>query len=145
MCICLNRNCKQITVSIGIFAFAFTIASLKLGSIIYRKICHYAGPHSSADVDLHCAVPMQFCADICVQLLHRATRSKIRVVKGMSCSRKSLRGKDPHCSRHWRFLQSLAKLQSPWQLHTCCGSSERGRTQRHCRTADRSSYCSCQS
>lgn len=31
---------------------------------------------------LHCVVPMQFCADICVQLLHRATRSKICVVIG---------------------------------------------------------------
>ena len=57
--------------------------SLKLGYIRYRKICHFTDPHSSERVGLHCSVPMQFCADTCIQFLHRTSRSRICVVIGM--------------------------------------------------------------
>ena len=66
--------------------------SLKLVYFRYVKICHRTDLHSSADVGLDCPVPMQFCADTCIQLLHRTSRSRICVVIGKQGYMQSFRG-----------------------------------------------------
>ena len=53
---------------------------------------------------MHCVVTVQLCADTCIHLPHRTTRSWICVVMGTSDSMQSLWCKHPHCSGHLKIL-----------------------------------------
>ena len=86
---------------------AHSAPSLKLGHIRTWKICHCTYLHNSAGAGLQCAVLMQFCADTCMQLLHRTSRSKICVVIGMQGSMQSLCIKDPYSSQQLEILIEL--------------------------------------
>ena len=69
---------------------------------------------------LQCAVPMQFCADTCMQLLHGTSRSKICVVIGMQGSLQSLCVKDPYSSEQWETLTEIGSADLYRYTRLCC-------------------------